>query len=187
MSATLLIIFLSPRIATSIYIHILFIVIHCDVLRNSSVHCLYLFLFTWIIIIITIITAIVRRHSFYHQRCLLRYVAVIWWIRRIITPTSINGNILRNMQYFPHTLTTTRRTTKRWHNPAHNFKIHSFPARVSNYRKSINKILYSPIHTEGRVELINRVYSISSYKGERIIQRKSQFERIYEMKYSKHS
>jgi len=83
-----------------------------------------------------------------------------------------NISTIKWTQYFSHKLTTKRRTTKRWHNPAHNFKRHLIPIRVSNYRTSINKILYTPLSIEGTVELINRFYNRYSYKGERIIQGK---------------
>ena len=120
-SATILISFLCPEIATSIntqvplllslimlsgvlsglvvsvytfcfhnvvtYIHDSFRFIL--VLRNNIVHCLILLPFTYIfiIIIIIIIIIIVHRRSFYHQHCLLRYVALKRWIHRIIPQT----------------------------------------------------------------------------------------------------
>ena len=56
--------------------------------------------------------------------------------------------------------------------PAHNFKRHSYPTRVSNYRKPTNKVLYTSLFIGGRAKLINRFYNRSSYKGERIIQGK---------------
>ena len=76
------------------------------------------------------------------------------------------------MTYISHTLTANRPNTKRWHNPALNFKSHSIPTRVQNCGLSIRKLLYTPLFIESRAELTKRFYNRSSYKGERIIQSK---------------
>jgi hypothetical protein len=121
---------------------------------KSSVNWLILLLFRWHIIIIIII--IICRHFFYLHRCLLRYFALKWLIRRSILPISIKGNVSckmhyvclkqqynKNGQYFSHTLTTKHRNTDLWHNPAHNFWRHSIPTRVSIYRNSVNIIFWT--------------------------------------------
>jgi len=82
------------------------------------------------------------------------------------------------MQYFSHTLKIKSRTTK------HKFKHHSLPIRVSSYRKSINKLLYTPLNIEGKVDLKNSAYNRSIYKGERIIQgKKVNIDNIEKRKY----
>jgi hypothetical protein len=91
------------------------------------------------------------------------------------------------MQYFSHTLTTKRRTTKRWHNPSHNFKRHFFPNRVSNYTMIINKVHCAPLYIERWVEPINWFYNPSNYKGERITQgEKSRLRESKKEKLQKH-
>ena len=142
--------------------------------RHNSLHCLILLSFIWMFIIIIIIGT--RRHRFYPERCLQRIVALKWWIRRIIPPTSINGNVLRHShnvrlkyQYYKDGCSTF---LINWQPNAETQNVGTTQLTILNIthfelvfqiiEKSNNKILYNPQFTEGWVELINRFYNHSS-------------------------